>query len=303
VLASSANIVISEVNYHPYDASAAELADLAVTDEEDFEFVEIMNISGDVVELGGSAFVLTPVNDHLEGIEEEFPNGTLIQPGERLLIVADAAAFAVRYPLVPGTKIIGDYANRLSNTGEWITLQAADESIIDQFRYNDLAPWPVEADGAGKTLVLADPESNPDHADPASWLASLATGGSPGEIDGTPFVGNALDDLDSDGGLALVEYLQGLSDAVSSAELFPSTQVLNVGGTDYLTITFREDPLAVDASVAVELSTDLSAWTTPGILVGSSPGPGDIQMRSYRSPNPFDPEVREFIRLSVTLNP
>ncbi|MFT5856801.1 MAG: hypothetical protein ACI8XO_004056, partial [Verrucomicrobiales bacterium] len=41
VLASSANIVISEVNYHPYDASAAELADLAVTDEEDFEFVEI----------------------------------------------------------------------------------------------------------------------------------------------------------------------------------------------------------------------------------------------------------------------
>ena len=303
VLASSANIVISEVNYHPYDATPAELANPAVGDEEDFEFVEIMNISSDVVELGGSAFVLTPVNDHLEGIEVEFPDGTLIQPGERLLVVADAAAFAVRYPSVPASKIVGDYANRLSNTGEWITLQAADGSIIDQFRYNDLSPWPVEADGGGKTLVLVDPESNPDHADPASWSASLSTGGSPGEQDGTPFVGNALDDLDGDGGYALVEYLQGLSDTVSSADEFPEVSVQNIAGVDYLTITFRQDPLAVDASVEVELSADLTVWNIPGIFVGSVPGAGGIQMQTYRSPNPYDPEVREFIRLKVTLDP
>ena len=303
VLANASNIVISEVNYHPYDATAAELADPAVGDEEDFEFVEIMNISSDVVELGGSAFVLTPVNDHLEGIEEEFPDGTLIQPGERLLIVADAAAFAVRYPGVPSSKIIGDYANRLSNTGEWITLQAADESIIAQFRYNDLAPWPTEADGDGETLVLADPESNPDYSDPASWVASLAVGGSPGEMDGIPFTGNPLDDIDGDGGLALVEYLQGLSDTESNAELFADVAVIDSSGTDYLSTTFRVDPNAVDASFVVQFSTDLSDWSTLGVLVGTAPGPDGTELHTYRSPNAFDPEIREFVRLRVTLNP
>ena len=305
VLASSANIVISEVNYHPYDVTAAELASPDVNDEDDFEFVEIMNISASVVELGGAAFALTPSGDHLEGIEVTFPDGTLIQPGERLLVVANAAAFAIRYPGVSASKIIGDYSNRLDNTGEWITLQAADGSIIDQFRYNDIAPWPTTPDGAGPSLVVADPNSNPDHADPANWIASVANGGSHGESEpsGTPFTGNAFDDLDNDGGVALVEYLQGLSDTVSSAELFPDVAIADVGGTDYLTITFRQDPLAVDATVEVQLSTNLTDWTTIGVFVGSAPGPGGVHLQTYRSPNPSDPNVQEFVRLSVTLVP
>ena len=86
------------------------------------------------------------------------------------------------HPSVPGATIIGDYANRLDNTGEWITLQAADGTIIDRFRYNDIAPWPIAADGSGSSLVMIDPPSDPGLGPgPASnWPTSPAAGGSPG---------------------------------------------------------------------------------------------------------------------------
>ncbi|MFP6872667.1 MAG: hypothetical protein VCA55_04080, partial [Verrucomicrobiales bacterium] len=49
--------------------------------------------------------------------------------------------------------------------------------------YNDASPWPEQADGDGPSLVLNDPESAPDPADPASWTAGLLEGGSPGTAD------------------------------------------------------------------------------------------------------------------------
>jgi hypothetical protein len=140
-----------------------------------------MNISDGTVDLGGCAFVLIASGDHLEGIEFEFPLGTLIDPGQRLVVAANSTAFAARYPEVP---LAGDYKNRLDNNGEWITLVDSEGNVIDSFRYNDAAPWPEQADGDGPSLLLNDPGSAPDPADPSSWTASLSADGSPGQEEG-----------------------------------------------------------------------------------------------------------------------
>ena len=48
---------------------------------------------------------------------------------------------------------------------------------------NDQLPWPTDADGAGFSLVLANPGSAPDHGLDTSWIAHAVVGGSPGEAD------------------------------------------------------------------------------------------------------------------------
>ena len=46
---------ITEVNYHPADPSGAESAALPGVVDTDFEFVELKNISGASIDLGGSS--------------------------------------------------------------------------------------------------------------------------------------------------------------------------------------------------------------------------------------------------------
>ncbi len=300
--ATPADIVISEVHYHPLPPTAAEFGVDPTFDQDDFEFVEIMNIGAGTVDLGGCAFILIPSGDHLEGIEFTFPPGTLIAPDERLVVVANSAAFAARYPAVP---IAGDYSGRLDNTGEWITLVDPTGAVIASFRYNDLSPWPETADGAGPSLVLDDPGSAPDPADPANWSASPAIGGSPGSTDGTPFVGDPLADDDRDGGVAIVEYLQGLSDSIPSAEHFPTVGVVEIEGEFYATITFRRDPLATGATPFIEGSSDLTNWIDLDAggfteLVGSTTDADGTPLHTYRFNQPVDAFPRIFLRLGVS---
>ncbi|MCP3974285.1 MAG: lamin tail domain-containing protein, partial [bacterium] len=302
--AGGSSIVISEVHYHPTNPTTAELLIDPTFDQDDFEFIEVMNISGVTVDLGGAAFVLTPIGDHLEGVEVVFPSGTLIGPGERLLIVANTAAFNARYPGVSASKIVGDYSGRLNNTGEWITLQAADGTIIDSFRYNDLAPWPVNADGLGPSLALVDPGSDPAPSLAASWMNSIDDGGSPGEQEGTPFAGNANDDLDADGGVALLEYFVGSSDTVPSLEHLMTLGIETIGIDQYASITYRSDPHAVDATGTIQISTDLDIWSSDLadiVFVRSGTDTDGTPTLTYRSAFTLDAESSLFFRLRVEI--
>ena len=301
--ATPANIVISEVHYHPLDPTPGELSVNPNFDQDDFEFVEVMNIGASTVDLGGAAFVLTPSGDHLEGIEYTFPQGTLINAGERLVIVANSAAFAARYPSV---NIAGDFSNRLDNTGEWITLVDSLGAVIDSFRYNDVFPWPEAADGEGNSLVLNDPSSAPDPALPSSWIASIAIGGNPGSADGdgTPFTGDPTADLDSDGSIALIEYFAGTSDTDASSEALPEPGIELIGSDQYATITFRADPQATDAIGTPQISNDLTAWssaTTDIIFVRTGTAPDGTPTQTYRSTEPMEAGARKFFRLQVQL--
>src|SRR5690606_29963775 len=89
-------LMITEIMYHPAGPALPGGAD------DDFEYLELQNISGDVT------LDLADVRFH-KGIDFDFSDGdiTLLLPGERVLVVKNRAAFEARY----GTG--------LPVTGEW----------------------------------------------------------------------------------------------------------------------------------------------------------------------------------------
>ena len=308
LFASAMDIVISEVNYHPSEPTSAELEladpNSAPFEKDDFEFIEILNISINPIDLSGAAFVTIPVGNALEGVEFTFPPGTLIASGERLVIVENSSAFAARYP---GVSIAGTYSGGLSNGGETITLVDKDGNVIDSFRYDDSSPWPETADGDGFSLVRVDPDSDLDPTLSTSWVASPSIGGSPGADDGLRFMGDPLADVDRDGYVAILEYAAGLSDEDPSAELFCITEI-NVNGTLSLALSYREDPDAIDARLILQVSPDLSlsSWSEVSdevSFLNTTNDPDGIPRHTYLINDADSSTPRNFFRLSVQETP
>ncbi|MGI9240969.1 MAG: hypothetical protein ACR2RV_09210, partial [Verrucomicrobiales bacterium] len=154
-VATACDLAIGEINYHPRDPEGQAELD-AAGDDGDFEFLELINLSGEALEVGGVHFS--------DGVDFVFPPGVLAA-GERLLVVRNLGAFQVRYPSVPAAQIAGEFmgGTGLSNGGEQIVLNGVAGEIILDFSYNDRSPWPEEADGDGAALVLVDPSARPDH--------------------------------------------------------------------------------------------------------------------------------------------
>ncbi|HBO45619.1 MAG TPA: hypothetical protein DD670_17170 [Planctomycetaceae bacterium] len=171
-------IRISELNYNPHLPTAAELAiDPTLGAAEDFEFIELINVSDATIDLTGVHFSA--------GINYTFTGG-LIAPGQRIVLAGNPTAFAVRYDTT-GLALFGPYdSGRLDNGGEQIKLDDATGSTIFDFTYSDSGVWPTRADGVGSTLVMHDPEADPKIA--ASWRASIRVGGTPGAAPETPTV-------------------------------------------------------------------------------------------------------------------
>ncbi len=295
------NLVVSEINYHPLPpATPAELA--ATADKNDFEFIELRNISAsETLDLADLAFTA--------GITFDFAGAavTELAPGACVLVVKNPAAFEARYGT--GLPVAGSYPNSLDNAGEQLVLALAGTAVRD-FTYDDDAPWPASPDGGGPTLVLCDPFANPDHGVAANWRASHAGGGTPGTAEPTleewrlahfgttADAGPAANTADPDGdGLAnLMEYALGLDPGAPeplSARLATDT------ATGHLRLSVTRNPDAIGLAWAVEVSGDLAAWAgaegtdvatetdLPGLLVVSDLTPaGDAP--------------RRFIRLRVT---
>ena len=169
------HLVVSEFMYHPPVPDGDELA--ASGDKDDFEYIELWNTS-DTVSLDLSELAFT------DGVEFEFAGSgvSTLGPGELVLVVKDQAAFEARYGT--GLPIAGEFSGRLSNGGERVELSFAGNHPIHAWTYDDVAPWPVAADGEGATVSLLDPLSAPDHAMPESWTAGTL-GGTPGRAPAT----------------------------------------------------------------------------------------------------------------------
>ena len=135
-LASSSNLAISEINYRPLPPSTP--AELAVANgRTDFEFIELMNIGAEAIDLTLCSFS--------QGVEFDFSFGTpvtLLQPGEFALIVEDRDAFEARYGSAAAARIAGEFASdsKLSNNGEAITLLSSSGATIRTFTYSDSEP-------------------------------------------------------------------------------------------------------------------------------------------------------------------
>jgi hypothetical protein len=171
--AVAANLRISEIHYNPAPASplevfaAAALPGAPVFDADDFQFLEIVNVGSQSVNLMSATLS--------GGVTFTFGN-TVLAPGGRTIVVENAAAFAIRY----GNAITsaGEWSGALAHGGETLTLSDSTAAVAASFAYSDLAPWPARPDGGGSSLEITSPTADPALA--SNWRASVKFHGTPG---------------------------------------------------------------------------------------------------------------------------
>jgi hypothetical protein len=286
--ASAGSLVVSEVMYHPSGLTPFEI-NAGIIDPDQFEYLEIMNISADSVTLDGARFV--------DGVDYNFAQGVILPPAGRLVIARDRAAFLQRHPGASVTLAAGGFLNDtgLTNGGERLRLVDAAGADIRNFTYNDRAPWPEGADGQGYSMVLIAPGLSPDHTLAHNWRSSVLPGGSPGQSDAVIFSGQADADGDSDGLSAFLEHALGSDDGVAGTSGV-AAQADESGG---LLFSHPRNLAADDVIFSVELSTDLVSWVPVGedfIIESDTPSGDGTSVVVWRA-SPVAP--REFVRLRV----
>jgi Lamin Tail Domain/Domain of unknown function (DUF4457)/CotH kinase protein len=288
VAAAAGNLVISELHYHPSDPSPSEIA-AGFDDNDDFEFVEVRNIGTQTVNLNGC---------HLAGgIDYTFPNVT-VAPDAYKVIARRNAAFSMRYP---GVATIGEYyqpgANQLDNGGEEIALVAANGADIERFAYSDSFPWPIEADGVGRSLVLIAPKTNPDPTNPLHWRISATNHGNPGTTDALPPPANLTGDDNGNGLTNLVDYALGPG-------VLPALGTELVVGVPHLTCTIERQLLA-DANWELESANSAFTWTPASSdyeIRARQLLPNGTERLTLRALSPLAGST-QFIRSKLTVKP
>lgn len=273
--ASTDNLIISEIMYHPALSEA-------------LEFIELLNLSDRHLSLAGVRFTA--------GIDFTFAKDTVVEPYGHIVLVRNAELFTLAYPNVPITGVFQN-DSALANNGETITLVDTDGAVIQSFRYNDKEPWPESSDGSGFSLVLKETSRNIDPADPSSWRASSTKGGTPGITDTSM-------DADQDGLAAIAERYLGTSDAnpndARDAIQFSIEPYENVQPTgDYLTIRFTHERAVTDIRAIVEVSSDLITWQSdPERIIHANTLPGaNRETLVYRSTRSTKTQKQEFVRI------
>ncbi|MDB6069429.1 MAG: hypothetical protein JWL81_600, partial [Verrucomicrobiales bacterium] len=288
--AAADNLVLSKIHYHPANPSLAE-SNAGYTSADDFEYLELQNISANIVDLTDCRFDT--------GITYTFAANTRIPAGERLVIPRRTAAFAMRYPGVPTAPqyvpAADLTANKLSDSGEELSIISAAGLDIKRFSYDDSDPWPTAADGSGSALVLVSPLVNPEHGSPWNWRADgPGTGSTPGAVTGNAFTGSPNADSNGNGRDDLVDF------AIGSGNL-PSISMTGVPAAPAFLFTLERDS-AAQVTPTLEISTDLTnagpgAWTAPtGVtLTERTPLTGTMERLVFAVPAPAG-AARAFIR-------
>lgn len=124
-------------------------------------WVELANRGADPVDLTGWT---------LSGPDFFFPAGTIMQPGEYLVIAENALALRADYPAV---RVLGDFTKKLSMSSDRLALLDQFGNTADEIRYFDSDPWPEFADGDA-SLELKDLRA--DNSKPEAWAASVQPG-------------------------------------------------------------------------------------------------------------------------------
>ncbi len=208
-------VVINELMYHPPPV-------YGTNNNSRDEYVELRNITPQAAPLYDP---LAPTNTwHLRGgIEFDFPTNIVLEAYAHLVVVSfdpalrpgDLNAFRDRYGLDPEVTILGPYDGRLENTGESVRVLKPDPPqtipgpdygfvpyvLVDEVDYVNVAPWPTDADGTGKSIerVASDTYGN----EPMNWQSALPSPGSSSttpdpdpDVDGLPSVWETAYGLD-----------------------------------------------------------------------------------------------------------
>lgn len=256
--ASASALVVTEIHYHP---------DI-VTDPDDVEFLEFMNVSPGPIDMSGCYFT--------RGLDYVFPSGSWLGAGERLVLTA--------------AQFLNDTA--LSNAGERLTLVQPEGTVIRDFSYDDARPWPAESDGTGRSLVLIAPTaanaSDSWHDNGLNWRASTAVGGSPGTADSGGYaawktgygITNGLEDTDGDGLAALLEYATG-SHPASAVANHPPVMTQSAAGSELWLFT---DAALTGVTIHWESSDRLTGWTETALPVRARERTGSLEKTIFILP-------------------
>jgi Lamin Tail Domain len=290
VAASAATLALTEVFYHPEPSSASEQA-AGHANANDFEFIRLTNTSDAPVDLTGLHFT--------NGLEfTAGPGlGNWLAPGESVVIVENAEGYAGRFGNT--YRILGSYGGELDDGGEHLVLEAKDDSVIADLRYDDSTPWPTEADDGHSLQFLG---GNPNDA--SSWQASLDPGGSgvedyddwrqrhfvPGDI---PTGEQAPDaDADGDGQTNLHEYAL-CSDPLDATS---GEQAMTLAAEPNAIVRLMRRRDAAEIEFTLEVSPDMVTWA-----VGEPPAsiaPNDDGTETVTWTLPSD-SLRQFVRVRI----
>ena len=206
---AAANIVISEIHYHP---QAVGDAFPNFDDREDTEFIELVNLETSTVELDGWCLD--------RGVEYCFPAGTMLAPLTTMVVADNSTAFDALYGFMPN----GVYDGKLSNSGEQVRLLDDAGVVASDVTWETSDPWPVTPDGNGPSLELVSALG--DLSSPASWAASSQTNGNPGAV---PTLSNAAPPLViSHTGAELVDANQTIPVTATAVNTTAMTLVYNI---------------------------------------------------------------------------
>ena len=315
VPASAANLVVSELMYNPINATNAEMA--AGYSTNDFEYIELLNVSTNNVDLSNVAFT----GGVLFNFGTANPILLTVPPGGRVVVVGYSNAFLSRYGNNPAVKIAGAFSGSFSNGGEQITLVGATGATIAQFSYGDTEPWPVDAHGGvynnaappqliggGYSLVLNNPAAGIDYNNGANWRSSAQVGGTPGLANGSAFAGQANGDTDGDGVKDFFEYATGSNLNNPTSLNLPVVTVapfsLLIGTDTYLRIDYLRNLAADGVNYTVQLSENLASWAsdTSTVTYVSTHNNGDgTATVTFRSTLPISSVLPQcFLRLLVS---
>jgi len=146
-------IVINEINYHPLQG-------------DDDEYIELCSIGDSPIDLTDFSFA--------NGIEFIFPTGTIINPGEFILLLKNIE----KYPKLDCQRFQWTNGN-LADEGELILLFDHKGITADSVYYRSQSPWPSRPNGGGFSLELKRPFL--DNSLSENWQGSYHYGGSPGK--------------------------------------------------------------------------------------------------------------------------
>ncbi|MDG2124123.1 MAG: lamin tail domain-containing protein [Verrucomicrobiales bacterium] len=254
-LAAADNLAVSEIHYNPAAPSQPELDAGGSTDPDNYEFIELHNTSTLTVDLANTSFT--------DGITFTFPTSTTLPPGGYAVLVSDPSSFTTRHP---GITVSGTYSGNLRNSGESLTIKAADTTTIANFTYNDNAPWPASADGGGYSLTHINPTPGDDaHGTYSNWRTSSVLHGTPRTTDATTITAwlashglagsDPLGDADGDGLSLLLEYAFNLDPAAASPNPALTLTITPSG------LSFPRNLTADDLVFTIQSSPGLKTWT------------------------------------------
>ncbi len=150
-------ISVSELNYHSDSTRDAG------------DWIELHNYGNGVLDISG-----WKIKDGVYYHNYVFPSGTILQPGNRVVVAEDTAKFYTQHP---GYTVSGLLGFGFNNSAESISIYDQTGEQVLTFHYEDSIPWPQAADGFGRTLELLADSLDPSL--PESWFEGCI-GGSPG---------------------------------------------------------------------------------------------------------------------------